>query len=90
MGVPCCLVKILMQFHSTVKHQVGKEGHTFNARRGSRQGSVEAPILFSIVFEYLIRASRIMEERGCGFNFGHMPVTFGGKKRFYYIYLVTY
>ena len=77
MGVPCCLVKIIMQFHSKVKHQVSKEGHTFNASRGSRQGSVEAHILFSIVFEYLIRALRILEERG--------PLLLAVSKRFYYI-----
>ena len=68
-----------MQFHSEVFHQVGKEGHSFFAKRGSRQGSIEAPILFLIVFEYLIRASGILEDAGCGFTFGHMPASFAGE-----------
>ena len=68
-----------MQFHSKVKHQIGSKGHSFNAERGSRQGSIEAPILFLIVFEFFIRASRVTEDKGCGFTFGHMPASFGGE-----------
>ena len=68
-----------MQFHKAVKHYMGDEANSFTAKRGLRQGSM----LFLIVYEYLIRASGILEDPGCGFYFGKHPScepgTFGGE-----------
>jgi hypothetical protein len=68
-GVPCCVLKMLMNFHKEVEHFVGSKLNKFSCGRGSRQGSVEAPGIFSIVFEFLIRAAKIEEEPECGLYF---------------------
>ena len=68
-GVPCCVLKILMNFHKEVEHFVGSKLNKFSCGRGSRQGSIEAPGIFSIIYEFLIRAAKIEAEPECGLYF---------------------
>ena len=68
-GVPCCILKILMNFHKEVEHYVGSKLNRFSCGRGSRQGSIEAPGIFSIIYEFLIRAANIEAEPECGLYF---------------------
>ena len=68
-GVPCCVLKILMNFHKEVEHFVGSKLNRFSCGRGSRQGSIEAPGLFSIIYEFLIRAAEIENDPECGIYF---------------------
>ena len=68
-GVPCCVLKILMNFHKEVEHFVGSKLNRFSCGRGSRQGSIEAPGLFCIIYEFLIRAAEIENDPECGLYF---------------------
>ena len=66
-GVPAPLTSVLMGFYQDCENKVAGSKRSFVMSRGVRQGSVEGPMLWNLVWRYIVKIA--LDGLGIGFKF---------------------
>jgi hypothetical protein len=67
-GAPPRLLEAIKAFHFEMKAKVQGSNHSFPVERGVRQGCVLGPVLFGMIFQYLVECSGLNEGIGVTFD----------------------
>ena len=66
-GVPPPLTSVLLGFYQECENKVAGSRKSFVMSRGVRQGSVEGPLLWNLVWHYIVKVA--LDDLGIGFKF---------------------